>query len=356
VALAPEPLDIEILALIAAMRHVLTSQIHRRFNEGRAATTTQRRLKRLSDAGLVTRFQFHRRDGGGIPMCYSITPAGKRLSIERAGSAASEIRGGEGSCGNDPSHPNSNPSTGDQLLRQARHDVRVVGWALAVERALADGLLAMRGPDESAISPLRSRVGGRSMLAPADLSLPGGRAPHDFLRTSDSGARVEVERFQSIRPNATLCSDAGLELFVELDDRLPEGSGAAKLERYDHFLAGWSMHLDRYARLGAELPLVVFVCRDRKRARECARRADRVLTACRAYAGEYPSDWEYPGRGRIVFAAERDAHEGVLYAWGVPRLPPDVRVTAGGGDPRGRDPVVQPRDIGDGRPRQSPDQ
>jgi hypothetical protein len=30
----------------------------------------------------------------------------------------------------------------------------------------------------------------------------------------------------------------------------------------------------------------VFVCRDRTRARECARVADAVLTACRAYAGE----------------------------------------------------------------------
>ncbi|HEX4838760.1 MAG TPA: hypothetical protein VFV03_09590, partial [Solirubrobacteraceae bacterium] len=53
VALDPESLDIEILALVASMRHVLSSQIHRRFNGDRAATTTQRRLKRLSDAGLV---------------------------------------------------------------------------------------------------------------------------------------------------------------------------------------------------------------------------------------------------------------------------------------------------------------
>ena len=78
-ALEPEPLDLEILALVASMRHVLSSQIHRRFNPGRASTTTQRRLKRLSDAGLVRRFQFHRRDGGGVPMCYAITAAGLEL-------------------------------------------------------------------------------------------------------------------------------------------------------------------------------------------------------------------------------------------------------------------------------------
>ena len=344
VALEPEPLDIEILALVASMRHVLSSQIHRRFNEGRAVTTTQRRLKRLSDAGLVARFQFHRRDGGGVPMCYSITPAGLRLSLEHGGSIASEILSGEGPQGNDSSH--TNPRTGARLLRQARHDVRVSGWALAVERSLADGLISMKGPDESAIAPpSRPKGGERSMLGPADLSLPGGRAPHDFLRTDDSGARVEVERFQSIRPDATLCPTGAHELLVEFDDRLPEGSGAAKLERYDHYLAGWSTHLSRYSRPGAQLPLVVFVCRDRARARECVRRADSVLTACRAYAGEYPADWQYPGRDRIVFASERDVHEGQLCAWGVPRLPPHVRVATAGGDPRGRDPLVALREI-----------
>src|SRR6202035_3880549 len=78
-ALDPDPMDLEMLALVAQLRHVLTSQIHRRFNAGRAASTTQRRLKRLADAGLVQRFQFHRRDGGGVPMCCVITPEGRQL-------------------------------------------------------------------------------------------------------------------------------------------------------------------------------------------------------------------------------------------------------------------------------------
>jgi hypothetical protein len=346
VALDPDPIDLEILVLIASMRHVLTSQLHRRFNEGRAATTTQRRLKRLSDAGLVARFQFHRRDGGGIPMCYSITPVGRQLSIELAGLAAHQNRGGEASLASKPSSSDPSSRTGEQLVAQARRDVRVVGWALALERALADEVVAMKGPEESAISPLRFKAGGRSMLTLADLCLPGGRTPHDFLRTVDSGERVEVERFQSVRPDATLKLGGGRELMVEFDDRLPEGSKAGKLERYDHFLAGWSTRLDGYARPGGlELPLVVFVCRERDRARECARRADRVLTACRAYAGEYPSDWEYPGRERIVFVSERDAHEGLLCAWGVPPLPPEVRVAVAQGDPRARDPLLEQRAI-----------
>ena len=104
----------------------------------------------------------------------------------------------------------------------------------------------------------------------------------------------------------------------------------AKLERYDHFLAGWSAHIPRYATgTGA---LVVFLCRDRPRAREAARRADHVLCACRAYAGEYPHNWEYLGRS-VLFACERDVHEGCLLGWSAPALPPDVRASLSGGEP-----------------------
>ncbi len=178
------------------------------------------------------------------------------------------------------------------------------------------------------------------MLALGDLCLPGGRTPHDFMRTAEDGNRFEVERFQSIRPDATLLCKEGQELLVEFDDRLPEGVAAAKVERYDHFLAGWSTNLGRYARAGSKLPIVVFVCRDRARARECVRRADKVLTACRAYAGEYPQDWEYQGRTNILFAAERDAHEALLQGWHVPALPPEVRIAIGG-DPRRREPLIE---------------
>lgn len=342
IAFKPEQLDIEVLVLIASLRHLLSSQIHRRFNEGRAATTTQRRLKRLSDAGLVERFQFHRRDGGGVPMCYSITPAGLYLCAKHGRTPAGSAAGEQPAA---PERLQSNARNGE-LLRQARHDIRAAGWALAVERAHKGRVLRLTGPEDSLITPpSRSKSGERVLLGLADLRLPGGRAAHDFLRTTASGQRVEVERFQSVRPDVTVGVKDGRDLLVELDDRLPEGAGAAKLERYDHFLAGWSTQLRHYARPGVKLPLVVFVCRDRTRARECARRADRVLTACRAYAGEYPSDWEYPGRERVVFVSERDAHEGLLCASGIPRLPPEVRVVVAGGDPRKRDALVESREI-----------
>jgi Replication-relaxation len=378
--LEPEPLDLEMLALVAGLRHVLTSQIHRRFNPTRAATTTQRRLKRLSDAGLVERFQFHRRDGGGVPMCYVITARGLELlhlhdrlqGLEKVGIGAQRSS----------SITVASTVGEERRLRQARHDVHAAGWALALERML-DGLhLRLRGPVESVLSPpLRSGAGGRVAVGPGDLVLPGGRAAHDFVRTDATGERVAVERFETVRPDLTIevlavgmpareKGDAtgnnragqgstagagragimagrtvGVDVMVELDDRLPAGRAAGKLERYDHLIAGWSAHTRRYGRRREALPMVVFVCRDRARARECAKQADSVLLACRAYAGEYPFDWEYPGRERILFASERDAHEGLLRAYGVPRLPPEVRVTAAHGDPRAGERMVEAREI-----------
>ncbi len=361
--LDPEPLDLEILTLVARMRHVLSSQIHRRFNRGRASTTTQRRLKRLSDAGLVRRFQFHRRDGGGVPMCYEITVAG--LGLLHAHERATVLRAEDvDTLFGDPSTAAS--AGGERLLRQARDDVHVVGWALALECLLDSSPVTLRGCRESTLSPPPPRPGsdGRMALGPLGLALPGGRSPHEFMYTDAAGTRVPVERFETVRPDATIelpahpgqpgsgasarrieddpRSSGAIDLLVEFDDRLPTGRAAGKLERYDHLLAGWSGHTKRYGRRRGVRPLVVFVCRDRARARECTRRADAILTACRAYAGEYPAEWEYTGRESIVFVAERDVYEGSMRGYRVPRLPPEVRVSVAHGDPRAREATAQP--------------
>jgi Replication-relaxation len=379
-SLDPDRRDLEILALIAGLGHVLTSQIHRRFNAERAATTTQRRLKRLSDAGLVERFQFHRRDGGGVPMCYVITADGSRLLLANDRLSAPQETGKVADADSSTSLARD-----DRRLRQARHDVHVTGWALALSRLVGDASCSVRGPEQSVLSPPpRTTPEGHVPLGPGDLRLPGGRAPHDFTRTTASGERIEVERFETVRPDAIVAvegdvgrgqrvsrdggsaigdaiagsakgrsGDAGAEsphapaidVIVEFDDRLPSGRSAAKIERYDHFLAGWSAHTGRYGRRLDAAPVVIFVCRDRGRARQCATRADTALSACRAYAGEYPFNWEYPGRERILFASERDVHEGLLCAYGVPRLPAQVRVAASRGDPRAGEALVERRAI-----------
>jgi hypothetical protein len=188
-------------------------------------------------------------------------------------------------------------------------------------------------------------------LAPADLRLPGGRTPHDFSQADGAGGRIEVERFETVRPDAIVelrvsgSRPPAIDLMIEYDDRLAPGAATRKLQRYDHLLAGWSLHTQRYGRRAEALAMVVFVCRDRPRARACARAADTVLRACRAYAGEYPHDWEYPGREQILFVAERDVHEACLHAYGVPRLPPELRVSLAQGDPRAGEAVAEPREL-----------
>jgi Replication-relaxation len=357
-AVVPDPLDLAILELMAQLRHVLSSQLHRRFNDGRAMTTTQRRLKRLSDAHLIERFQFHRRDGGGVPMCCAIGERGVR-ALETAGHIDTAVCE-QMIAGLVAARSNANTA---KRLRGARRDVHVAGWTLALISANRDLPVALRGPELAVMEPpARVGPGGQRTIGPADLRLPGGRVPHDFLGGAEGGD-VEVTRFDTIRPDAIVeleasrrrlssgadhdedvgardcdrrtgeVSHRGLDVLVDFDDRLTSPRWIARLQRYDHFLAGWSVHTRRYGERREAEPLVVFVCRDRRRARACARAADGTLRACRAYAGEYPFDWEYPGRAGVLFAAERDLHEGRLCAYGVPRLPPSARVLAAHGEP-----------------------
>ncbi len=168
--------------LVAGMRHVLSSQIHRRFNSERAPTTTQRRLKRLSDAGLLQRFQLYRRDGGGVPMCYEVTLAGLELlhAHERASALQAE----------DVATPSRSPSrtaasVGEHMLRQARHDVHVTGWVLALEQVLDRSRVRIHGCRESILSPPQRQGPGRSLSARSAQPEPAGRT---------HTARVRVHR------------------------------------------------------------------------------------------------------------------------------------------------------------------
>jgi hypothetical protein len=340
VGLDLEEIDLAILDLVASLRHVLASQLHRRFNSRRALSTTQRRLKRLADAGLLERFQFHRRDGGGGPMCCVITPSGLRELAARDRLPGALFDEASATA---PGRPK-----GERGLRQARHELHVSGWVLALAGVIGHSACRLRGPELCVVSPPRSGSGSSAALAPAHLRLPGGRVAHDFLTTT-GGEACEVERFARVRPDALLEATGGdpvtVDLLIEFDDRHGTAASIAKLERYDHFLTGWSAHTARYGRRQRAVPIVVFVCRSRARARECARAADAVLRACRAYAGEYPHDWEYTARTRTYFAAERDLHEGCMGAYGLPVLPPLVRITAACGDPAAGHVGVEPRNL-----------
>ena len=107
-----------------------------------------------------------------------------------------------------------------------------------------------------------------------------------------------LERFETVRPDAaskcvstpTRARTVGRAQICwwRSTTACRRGGNAAKLERYDHFVSGWAPHLPVATDGACGAPAVVFVCRDNARAREYARAADQVLTACQAYAGEYP--------------------------------------------------------------------
>ena len=323
----PDAHDLEVLELIARCGHVLSTQIHRRLGGGRALTTTQRRLKRLADTGYVTRLQFHGRDGAGAPMCYRPTGTTHALLVANGRAVPPKPPAGDATA----------PTA--EGLRRARREVHAAGWALALAAALGGQPACAAPPKRCSTYRAEACRAAWARWVPPTCGSGAGGVAHEFLRTAADGTRTEAERFETLRPHAIVEAD-GFDVLIELERR-PAGAVAAKLERYDHFLSGWCLHTRRYGTRRDADPHVVFVCRDAAHARALARSADRVLCASRAYAGEYPDRWQYPGRARIVFAAEADIHRAIAAAYGVPHLPPDARVAARGGDPRAGAAAIQ---------------
>ena len=292
--------ELELLAWIAAARCALTSQAHRRLTPGRALTTSQRRLKRLADAGLLARFQLHGGDGGGVPFCCAATaPALDLLGL-----------GGR-----------TAPVLADETLAALRRDVHTVGWLLALEARAGRALLGVLGPGRARVAP-----GGDGGVDGLDLG-PGLHA-RDFLTGDPARPRRPVARFLPLAPAAVaeLAFEAGGPATDLLVFSEPPGRPQAidLLERCDHLIAGWWRTHPRYGRLGAP-PTAVILCRDRLRAAALARIADAVLVACLARIGRPPSDWSHPGRDGVHFAAEPDLHAGRLVGWRVPSVVPALR-------------------------------
>jgi Replication-relaxation len=320
----PDPIDLELLGWLTELRFALATQIHRRFGAGKSYSTTQRRLKKLSQAGWVQRFQFFRDTGASSALTYLVTDAGIATVRDAIGPHGPYL---------DPRREWSAPSTDDPAMRRARHDLHVNAWGLALESQLGEAVRRIRGPRTSYVAPpTRSSGGERRAIGPDELRLPGGRTPHRFLRTDRARQRVEVEEFAAIEPDLTIELRlreaeriAVTDLFVELDRTFKPAKNIDKFERYDHMISGWCTLKDRYAKHCTAPPLVVLVCRDQANAKEFCRAADPVVSAAHAYGGEYASEWRYPGRDGMLFVAERDVHDGRLLGYALPTLPPEVR-------------------------------
>ncbi len=290
--------DRELLAWLVAARCALTTQVHERTRPGRALTGTQRQLKRLADAGLIARFQLHRSDGGAVPQCCVATDA----AIAALGIAGRRA-----------------PVLCEESLARMRRDLHVVGWLLAFERCSGPATSAVLGPGRAAIAPVASQNVGV-----ADLALPDGLRPRDFLASDVHGVRRPVARFASVRPDAVIELSSGRGAELDLLVAFDRPGELTWLEAYDHLLSGWWRAVPRYARLGAP-PFLVVICDDAAAAHARARSADAVLVATLARIGDDPAAWERPGRERILFVAEQDAHGGSLRALRVAPQPESVR-------------------------------
>jgi len=298
-----DPRELELLAWIAAARCVLSSQAHRRSSPGQALTGTQRRLKRLADAGLLARFQLHGGDGGGVPFCCAATPAGLDL-LELGGRSAAVL---------DDAH-----------LASLRADLHTVGWLLALDARAGCAVVSVLGPGRARIAPPNG-------TDQAGLGLEPGLHARDFVSRADGGGPARrVESFTGLSPAGAVELRVGgasgrrttdLLVFHEPPD---PARAVGLLERCDHLVAGWWRALPRYARLGAP-PTVVILGRDHASTRRLAELADGVLVACLARIGEPADRWAYPSRAGVVFAVEPDLHHGALDGWRVAPLPPAVR-------------------------------
>jgi hypothetical protein len=189
------------------------------------------------------------------------------------------------------------------------HELQLNAWVLAFQRTLRGALLAWDG--ETSIDP------------PAGLQ-PGERLEDDW----------SAEGLKNPRPR-TICPDAVVEvagdtaeaptrlLLIEYDRTRRLDKNFEKFKRYDAFLNWWWMHTHLAARGAA--PFVLFVCQDEDQRDLFLSAADRELVGHRWHPDVEPEQYEYVGRQRILFAAEVDAHAGLLAARRLPAFPPGHR-------------------------------
>jgi hypothetical protein len=107
---------------------------------------------------------------------------------------------------------------------------------------------------------------------------------------------------------------------IEYDRTTRVDKNYEKFRRYDAFLTWWWRHTP-YADHG-EPPWVLFVCQDEHHRDKFLAAADHDLTGRLWHPSATPSETHYPGRRRILFACEADAHANVLEAHRLPGFPP----------------------------------
>jgi hypothetical protein len=136
---------------------------------------------------------------------------------------------------------------------------------------------------------------------------------------------LRLERPAPVVPDAALLfsfpeRDREFELLVEFDRTQRPVKNLDKLRRYDGLLVGWWRLHDRLEGF-REPPAVVFVCTGEEQALGLLQAAEKEVRGLLVNPGDPADRRQYPGRERLLFAAEQDIHRGSGRAWMLPSQP-----------------------------------
>lgn len=311
---ALQPRDVAIVRDAFRYKFLTAPQLRELHWPMASVQAADRRLLQLFRAGLLERFRpYARRGAGSFPWTYHVGERGHRL-LRDAGLIDDGLR-----------------------FRQrlvfdyghVLHEIQLNAWVLAYRRALGAAFLNWEG--ETNLQPPASRS---SQPDEDDWSVEG----------------LQPGRHRPVRPDAAIeisgdgPSEPSRLLLIEYDRTRRLDKNFDKFLRYDAFLVSWWR--DSSLRHCVAPPFVVFVCHDIEQRDRFVDAADRELRCHRWHPDVPVEEHDYVGRRRVLFAAERDAHEDRPLALRVPAFPPSHPLRQG--QPR---PVrVGPPDVLTGQP------
>lgn len=285
---AVQPRDVELIDAVRRHKFLTTPQLLELWWPRAAPQVGRRRLTRLHDAGHLDRFR-PLAPRGSYPWTYQLGREGHRM-LQAAGLIG-------------PGQRHTTREVYD--YRYVLHEIHLNSWMLAWRRLLPDPPVAWHG--ETLIDPpaaLRSsqlRLDEHLSVEGLKDTKPKQLRPDDVLeltRRDSPGART---------------------FLIEYDRTRRVDKNFEKFRRYDAFLCWWWRHTHHGDR--DEVPWIIFICQDEQQRSLFLQAADRELTGHHWAPSANPTDHDFVGRRRVLFATEHDMHRGETIAWRIPAFP-----------------------------------